>query len=200
MGRVYIEVQTMSNLGSHSGSNREAPEVSSCYVISPDDIAVYIRRVRELAPPLLSATIGSIFVEDWARVMSQNLRALFVPKNLKLIIACMFFRGEPAAWFDREVQPRLYRWNKFRSSLERNFGSFGVDWERRMVKEFGNSTDDAIDGGFGRYEGVGPSSAPDRDAGGSSSDDGDDKEDPEEDPEEELDGTETQEKGAVCEG
>ena len=36
----------MSNLGSHGGSNREAPEVSSRYVTSLDDIAVYIRRVR----------------------------------------------------------------------------------------------------------------------------------------------------------
>ena len=53
----------MSNLGSHGSSNREAPKVSSLYVASPDDIAVYIRRVRESAPPLFSATVGSIFVE-----------------------------------------------------------------------------------------------------------------------------------------
>ena len=33
----------MSNLGSHSGSNKEALEVSSRYVVSPDDIAVHIR-------------------------------------------------------------------------------------------------------------------------------------------------------------
>ena len=38
----------------------------------------------------------------------------------------MFLREEPAAWFERAAQPRMYRWNKFRSSLERNFGSFGV--------------------------------------------------------------------------
>ena len=33
---------TMSNLGSHGGSNREALEVSSRYVASRDDIVVYI--------------------------------------------------------------------------------------------------------------------------------------------------------------
>ena len=27
--------------------------------------------------------------------------------------------------------------------MEKNFGSLGADWERRMVKEFGNSTDDS---------------------------------------------------------
>ena len=107
-----------------------------------------------------------------------------------MTIACMFLRGEPAVWFERAIQPRLYKWNKFRSSLERNFGSFGADWERRMVKEFENSTDDASDGGFSRYEGVGPSSAPDKDAIDDSSDDGDDEEDPEKDLEEESDGTE----------
>ena len=64
-----------------------------------------------------------------------------------------------------------------------------------MAKEFGNSTDDSSEGGFGRYEGVGPPNAPNRDAGANSSN-GDDKEDPEE----ESDGTETQENGAVREG
>ena len=108
----------------------------------------------------------------------------------------MFLRGEPASWFECAVQPHLYRWNKFRSSLERNFGSFGADWERRMVNEFGNSTDDDNDSGFGLYEDTGPFSTPDRDAGDDSSNDGDD----EEDPNEKSDGTETPEKGAVCEG
>ena len=65
-----------------------------------------------------------------------------------------------------------------------------------MVKEFRNNTDDYNKGGFGRYEGVGPSSALDRNAGDDSSDDSDD----EEDLEEESDGTETQEKGVVREG
>ena len=189
----------MLNLGSHGGSNREALQISSHYMASPDDIAVHIRRVRESAMPLFSAIVGSIFVEDWTRVMSQNFRALSVRKNLKVTIAFMFLRGKLAAWYERAIQPRIYRWNKFRSSLERNFGSFGGDWERRMVKEFGNSTDDSSEGGFGRYEGVGPSNSPDRYARGDSSD-GDDDEDPKEDPEEESDGTETQEKGVVREG
>ena len=115
------------------------------------------------------------------------------------MIACMFLRGEPTTWFECAVQPRLYRWNKFRSSLKRNFGSFDADWERRMVKEFGNSTDDSSEGGIDRYEGKSPSNAPDRDTGDDSSDNGDDEEDPEEDPKKELDGTETQEKGVVHE-
>ena len=110
-------------------------------------------------------------------------------------VACMFLRGEPAAWFERAIQSRLYRWNMFRSFLERNFRSFGLDWERRRIKVFGNSTDDSSEGGFGRYEGAGPSSALDRDARDDSSDDGDD----EEDPKEELDGTEIEVKGVVHE-
>ena len=128
--------------------------------------------------------------------MSQNFRALSVPKSLKVKITCMFWRGEPAAWFDRAVQPRMYRWNKFRSLLERNFGSFGAEWERRMVKEFGNNIDDSSEGGFGRCEGATPSNAPGRDAGDDSSDDGDDKEDPEE----QIDRIETPEKGVVRKG
>ena len=173
---------------------------------SPDNIAVHIRLVRESAPPLFSATVGSIFVEDWTRVMSQNLRALSISKNLKVMVACMFLRGEPTAWFECAVQPRIYRWNKFRSLLERNFGSFGADWERRMVKEFGNSSDDSSEGGFGRCDGAGPSNALGRDAGddssddSDSSDDGDDEEDPKKDPEKESDEIETQEKGVVREG
>ena len=122
--------------------------------------------------------------------MSQNFSALSIPKNLKVHIACMFLRGEPTVWFEGAAQPYLYRWNKFRSSLERNFGSFGMDWERRMIKEFGNCTDDSSDGGFGRDESVGPSNVPGRDTGDDDSDDSDDGDD-DEDPEEELDGDKT---------
>ena len=109
----------------------------------------------------------------------------------------MFLRGEPAAWFERVVQLHLYRWNKFRSSLERSFGSFGMDWERRMIKEFGNCTDDSSDGCFGRDEGANPSNVPSRDTrddDSEDSDDDDDEEDPEEDLEEESNGDKTQEK------
>ena len=134
--------------------------------------------MRESVPPLFSATIHSIFVEDWTRVMSQNFRALSIPKNLKVTIACMFLRGEPATWFEHAVRPHLYRWNKFRSSLERNFGSFGADWERRIIKEFRNCTDDSNDASLGREEGASPSNVPGRDAG-DDSDDGDDEEGPE---------------------
>ena len=117
----------MSNEKSQGGSNSEVPEVSSRYVPSPNDIAIHIRRVRESAPPLFSATIDSIFVEDWTRVMAQNFKALSIPKSLKVKIACMFLRREPTVWFKCAAQPRMYRWNKFRSSLERNFGSLGAD-------------------------------------------------------------------------
>ena len=73
----------MSNLGSHGGSNGEALEVSSRYVASLDDIVVHIRRVMESALPLFSTTVGSTFVEDWTRIMSQNFRALSYLKILK---------------------------------------------------------------------------------------------------------------------
>ena len=180
----------MSNDRSQGGSNNEVPEVSSRYVPSPDDIAVHIRRVRESDPPLFLATVGSILVEYWTRVMSQNLKVLSVPKSLKVRIACLFLRGEPAMWFERVSQSRMYRWNKFRSSLERNFGSLGANWEGQMVKEFGNSTDDSSEDGLGQCEDAGPSSALGRDTGDSGSDSSDAEEDPGEDPKKEPDGTE----------
>ena len=43
--------------------------------------------------------------------------------------------------------------------MERNFGSFGADWESKMVKEFGNNTEDFSEGGLGRCKGPGLSSA-----------------------------------------
>ena len=43
----------------------------------------------------------------------------------------------------------MYMLNKFKSLLERNFGSVSADWERRMIKEFGNNTDDSSEGGLG---------------------------------------------------
>ena len=120
--------------------------------------------------------------------MSQNLKMLSVPKNLKVRVTCLFLRGEPTVWFEWAAQPQLYRWNKFRSSLERNFGSHSADWKRRMVKEFGNNTDDSKEGGLGRCEGAGPSSALGRDT----RDSGSDSSNPEEDPKEDIDGTKTQ--------
>ena len=83
----------ISDLGCQNGSNGEAPEVNSRYEIPPNDIAVHIRRMRESAPPLFSTSIDSIYVEDWTRVTSQNFRALSIPKNLKVTIACIFLRG-----------------------------------------------------------------------------------------------------------
>ena len=110
-------------------------------------------------------------------------------------IAYLFLRGEPAVWFEHAAQPRMYMWNKFRSSLERNFGSLDADLERRIVKEFGNNTDDSSEGGLGQCKDAGPSSALGKDTGNSGSDSSDTEEDPEEDskedPEEDTDGTET---------
>ena len=54
----------MSNDVSQGGSNSEVPKVNSRYVPSLNDLVVHIKRVKESAPPLFSATIGSIFVED----------------------------------------------------------------------------------------------------------------------------------------
>ena len=108
-------------------------------------------------------------------------------------------------WFEVTRSPHLYKWNTFRSSLERNFGSLGADWEWRMVMEFGNSTDDSSDGGFSSNEGACPSNVPVRNArNDDSSDSGDNDDDyekePKEDPEEESDGDKTQEKGVIHEG
>ena len=86
----------MTDLGHQSGSNREAPEVNSRYEASLDDIVTHISRVRESKAPLFTTEYESIVVEDWTRVMSQNFRALSMPKNLKVKIVCMFLRGAPA--------------------------------------------------------------------------------------------------------
>ena len=115
--------------------------------------------------------------------MSLNLKVLSVPKSLRVRVACLFLKGEPAIWFELVAQPWMYQWNKFRFSLERNFGSFGADYESMMVKVFGNNTEDSSEGGLGRCEEAGPSSAPSRDTGDSGSDSSD--------PEEDTDGTET---------
>ena len=70
----------MSDVISQGGSNRETLEVSGRYVQSLDDITMYVMRVKESAPPLFSARIGSIFVEDWTRVMLQNFKAPPYPR------------------------------------------------------------------------------------------------------------------------
>ena len=98
----------------------------------------------------------------------MSLKFFSVLKSLKVKVACLFLRGALAAWFERVAEPQMYRWNKFRSSLERNFGSFGADWESKMVKEFGNNTEDSSEGGLGRCEVASPSSAPGGDTGDSS--------------------------------
>ena len=76
------------------GRKLETFEVSGRYVQSPDDIAMYVRRVRESAPPLILAIVGSIFLEDWIRVMLQNFETPPYPRvkkiKLKKKIACMF--------------------------------------------------------------------------------------------------------------
>ena len=117
----------MTDMGHQNGSNEGTPEINSRYEASVNDIVTHIRRVRESKVSLFIAEYEFIGVEDWTRVMSQNFRALSVPKNLKVKIACMFLRGASAMWFEVACSPCLYRWNKFRSSIERNFGSLYVD-------------------------------------------------------------------------
>ena len=94
----------MSNDVSQGGSNSEVPEVSSHYASSLDDLVVHIRRVRDSAPPLFSATVSSIFVEDWTRVTSLSLKFFSVPKSLKVKVACLFLRGAHTAWFERVAE------------------------------------------------------------------------------------------------
>ena len=155
--------------------------------------------MKESNPLVFLDSIDSMSVEELTIEMSQNFRALFITKSLILPIACMFFMGTPAVWFETVAEPYLYRWNNFRSSLEINFGSFGAYWERRMVNKFGNYTSDSNNGGFGCEEGTSPSNVPDREVGDDDDDDGndddsgsddsdsDDDEDPEEDLEKESD-------------
>ena len=90
-------------------------------------------------------------------------------------------------WFETARSPHLYRWNKFRSCIDRNFKSLGVDWEQTMVKEFENSTDDSSEGGFGCDEGASPSNvlvrnARNDDSNDSGDNDDDYKEEPKENP------------------
>ena len=103
----------------------------------------------------------------------------------------MFLRGEPIVWIGRVAQLRMYRLNKFRSLLQRNFRNLGIEWHRRMVNESGNNTDDLSEGGLGRCESTCSSNAPGKDAGGDDSD-SNDEEDPKEDTEVETERTKTQ--------
>ena len=105
MDREYIEVVRYVECEKLEWFKQIGLGVTIRYVPSPDDIVIQIRRVRESASPLFSATVGSIFVEDWTRVMSQNFKAFSVPKSLKVKIAYLFLREEPIAWFKRAAQP-----------------------------------------------------------------------------------------------
>ena len=60
----------MSEVRSHGGSIREVFEVSDRYVQSLDDIAMYVRPVKESTPPLFLALIDYIIAGGWTRVMS----------------------------------------------------------------------------------------------------------------------------------
>ena len=85
-----VRLWVMSEVRSPDGSNRKTLEVSSRYIPSLDDMAMHIRRVKESAPLLFSAIVGSIFVEDWTEVTPQNFKALSIPRSLKVKIAYMF--------------------------------------------------------------------------------------------------------------
>ena len=117
----------------------------------------------------------------------------------------MFLRGAPAMWFEATHSLRPYKQNKFRFSIERNFGSLSADWERRIVKEFGNSTDDSSESGFDRDDGACPSNilvrnARNDDSNDSGDNDDDYEEEPEEDLKEESNRDKIQEKGVIHEG
>ena len=73
----------MSKERSQGGSNSKAPEVSSCYVPFQDDITIHIKLVKESASPLFSATVGSIFMEDWTRLCHKILKPSSYPKVQK---------------------------------------------------------------------------------------------------------------------
>ena len=62
----------------------------------------------------------------------------------------MFLRGRPSEWFDDVAKPCMYRWNKFRWGLESKFMGYIGPWEKRMINEFENCTDDDSDDKFGR--------------------------------------------------
>ena len=84
--------------------------------------------------------------------------------------------GEPAMWIERVAQLYMYRWDESRSVLERSFRSLGVKWHRRIVNEYGNSTQGTSEGGLSRCDGS----------------DSNDEEKLEEDPKGEIDGTKIQ--------
>ena len=130
------------------GSNGTPPECSRHREISGDEMATHIRRIRDSCPPLFSDELYGLNAQEWTYVMAQNFRALRIPKAVRVTIACMFLRGIPAQWFEEVAEPSMYRWNKFRISLETTFmGSVGC-WQSRMVTEYGNSTTDNSDGGY----------------------------------------------------
>ena len=80
-----------------------------------------------------------------------------------------------------------HRWFYLRGRLDQSyvpkyespFHTKESDWESRMVKKFGNNIEDYSEGGLGRCEGAGPSSAPSRDTGDSGNDISDSEKDPE---------------------
>ena len=51
-------------MGHQSGSNGEEPEVNSHREISPDEIAVHIKHMRESNQSVFSASIDSMDAED----------------------------------------------------------------------------------------------------------------------------------------
>ena len=108
--------------------------------------------MRESCLPLFSDELYGLNAQEWTFVMAQNFRALCIPKAARILIACMFLRGIPTQWFEEVAEPPMYRWNKFRICLEMTFmGPVGC-WQRLIVNEYGNSTADYSDGGYGRED------------------------------------------------
>ena len=82
----------------------------------------------------------------------------------------------------------MYRWNKFRWGLESKFMGYVGPWEKWMINEFGNCTDDDSDGEFGSKESANQTKNLDMNASNNEGCVGEDdsNDDSEEDPEEDM--------------
>ena len=57
--------------------------MNSRYEISPDEVAIHIKRMRESNPLVFSTSIDSLDVEECIIVMPQNLELFLYPRALK---------------------------------------------------------------------------------------------------------------------
>ena len=90
----------MSIEGKMDSSQRSEQEVNNNVTYIPNEIAIYVRRVRNYELPLFCGT-QPMHVFDWTSHMSRIFRMIAVPGCLKLDIANLYFSGEASQWFDR---------------------------------------------------------------------------------------------------